>query len=61
MPEMDGWEFLKLKKNSELAPIPTFVVTASDADGIEADAFFQKRFDVDKLLATVRARLENRE
>lgn len=60
MPVMDGWSFRETqRRDPRLALIPTVVVTASHAndphaaDGLAADAFLAKPFDLDRLIATV--------
>jgi len=58
MPVMNGSEFLAaLRATDVLATIPVVVVSAvsaaKDAADLDAEAFFPKPFEIDRLLATV--------
>ena len=61
MPVMDGWQFLaELKSDSRLSQFdfPVIVVTAFSAKVEEADAVIRKPIDLERLLHTMRALLE---
>ena len=68
MPEMDGFEFCKiLKSNVEYSHIPVILLTAkntiqSKVKGLElgADAYIEKPFSKDHLLAQISSLLANR-
>jgi CheY-like chemotaxis protein len=53
MPVMDGWQFRSAqRRDPALAPIPVIVVSASGATAsIDADAFLQKPFPMERLVA----------
>ncbi len=59
MPVMDGWTFRSAQREDpRLARIPTVVVSANHAagsavDGLGADAFLAKPFDLDSLMETI--------
>lgn len=58
MPEMDGWEFLRQKRKTPAAGVPVFVLSASDENSVEAEAFFRKPINVDELLRAMRSHFE---
>jgi CheY-like chemotaxis protein len=56
MPIMDGWEFLRARReNEDLAAIPVVVVSAyaDKVKTVEAEHFIQKPIDLARLLAVV--------
>ncbi len=54
MPVMNGWEFRAAQlADPELAAIPVVVMSASDPEGVRADALVPKPFDVAALLAAI--------
>jgi CheY-like chemotaxis protein len=61
MPVMDGWTFRRLQRSDpRLARIPTVVISAAYSDpraveGLGADAFLAKPFEVSRLTATLKA------
>jgi CheY-like chemotaxis protein len=61
MPVMDGWQFLaEMKSDPKLSRsrIPVIIVTALNAK-VEADAIIRKPIDLERLLHTIGALLEN--
>jgi two-component system, chemotaxis family, chemotaxis protein CheY len=63
MPIMDGWAFRAVQRaHDALPPIPVIVISTVDglrrqAEALDAIALVPKPFDIDELLATVRAAL----
>ena len=62
MPVMDGWTFRSMqRRDARLARIPTIIVSASHGADLHAvaalapEAFLAKPFDLDRLIATLRA------
>jgi len=59
MPELDGWEVIRiLKQSRETDKIPVVVFTAldnieEDIEEVEADGFLQKPLDINQLFKTV--------
>lgn len=54
MPVMDGWQFrAALLADPELAAIPVLVMSASDPEGVAADAVIAKPFDARSLLDAI--------
>lgn len=63
MPVMNGWEFRRAQLHDpELADVPVVVLSAvGRAPALEVDAFLQKPFDLETLLAQVRQFVHARE
>ncbi len=60
MPVMNGWQFRAAQlADPELAAIPVVVMSASDPEGVAADAVIEKPFEVQALLDAI-ARLARR-
>jgi CheY-like chemotaxis protein len=54
MPVMNGWQFREEQlADVALASFPVIVMTAMDPEGIRADAFVRKPFDIDELLGKI--------
>jgi CheY-like chemotaxis protein len=56
MPGMNGWEFLAAQRHDpDVAQIPVVVLSAlGRTSSVEAQAFIQKPFELDELLAVVK-------
>ncbi len=55
MPRMDGWEFRRAQKHDpEVSRIPVVVLSALGPDGLDAEGYVGKPFDMDELLKAVR-------
>jgi CheY-like chemotaxis protein len=56
MPGMNGWEFLDAQRHDpDVAKIPVVVLSAlARSSSVDAQAFIQKPFDLDELLAVVK-------
>jgi CheY-like chemotaxis protein len=56
MPGMNGWEFCAARHDDpELAKIPVIVLSAlGRVDDLDASAFLQKPFEIDRLVSEVR-------
>ncbi len=55
MPRMDGWEFRRVQKHDpEVSGIPVVVLSAMGPDGLDAEGYVGKPFDVDELVSAVR-------
>ena len=67
MPVMDGWTFLKVRRDKpEFARVPVLILSAelpdeSMGETIEVQARVAKPFDVDCLLATIRRLVARKE
>jgi DNA-binding response OmpR family regulator len=61
MPDMDGWEFLRIFRSLPgCAAIPVVVMSAAHhvkVDELDIQAFFEKPFDLDHFLETIDALL----
>ncbi len=54
MPVMNGWQFRAAQlADPDLAAIPVVVMSASDPDGLQADAVLEKPFEASVLLDAV--------
>ncbi len=55
MPRMNGWEFRRAQQHDpEVSNIPVVVLSALGPDGLEADGYVGKPFDMDDLVSAVR-------
>jgi DNA-binding response OmpR family regulator len=66
MPEISGYDFLKMRKELQLADTPIIVVSAFDADdtiretlSLGAIDFISKPIHIDTLLAKIKANLKS--
>ena len=66
LPDIDGWEVCKILKQINPAPVVIFMTAATQARDhqlaleVGADDFIEKPFDIEKLIAKIKAHLESR-
>ncbi len=55
MPRMNGWEFRRAQQHDpEVSDIPVVVLSALGPEGLDADGYVGKPFDMDDLVSAVR-------